>query len=278
MSRRVLAYGLLLAGGALALLAGTQPWWRVAGEGVVVKITGTEATGGLSQALVIVVLAGTLLFLALRGRGRRLVGALLLTVGLGMAVAGGLRRQPNPAVVRSQVPHAGLVDALDLSATVWPWVYAISGVLITAGAAVTMITAGNWPSRSDRFRSRSSQAESDIPEDPAELWKAMDAGVDPTATAASVGNRAPPHGGEGSGGVLPPGATTAADSERDARAAAKRDQKLDGNNTPTVADPRVRDQKAGDTMDGTEQARQLLWSPTSQMSGEEQRGPGERET
>jgi uncharacterized membrane protein (TIGR02234 family) len=238
MSPRAPAYGLLFAGGALALLASTQPWWRVTGEGVVVKITGTEATGGLSQALVIVVLAGTLLLLAMHARGRRLVGALLLIVGLGIAFAGELRRQPNPEAVRSQVPQASLVDALNLSATVWPWVYAISGILITAGAAVTMITAGSRPSRSDRFRSRSSQAESDIPEDPAELWKAMDAGIDPTATDASVGS----------------------------------------NDTPTVADPRVRDQKAGDTMDGTEQARQLLWSPTSQMSGEEQRGPGERET
>jgi uncharacterized membrane protein (TIGR02234 family) len=238
MSRRVLAYGLLLVGGALALIASTQPWWRSAGERVLVKITGSEATGGLSQALVIVVLAGTLLLLALRTRGRRLVGALLLSVGLGMALTGGLRRQPNPEVVRSQVPEASLVDALNLSATVWLWVYAISGVLIAAGAAVTMITARGWPSRPERFRPRSSRAGSDIADDPAELWKAMDAGVDPTAV----------------------------------------EQTLDSNDTPTVADPRVRDQKAGDTMDGTEQARQLLWSPTSQMSGEEQRGPGERET
>ncbi|HKX14512.1 MAG TPA: Trp biosynthesis-associated membrane protein [Propionibacteriaceae bacterium] len=188
MSRRGLAYGFLLAGAALALIASTQPWWRAVGEGVVVKITGTEATGGLSQALVIVVLAGTLLLLALRARGRRLVGALLFLVGLGMAGAGGLR-QPNPEAVRGQVPEASLVDALSLSATVWPWLYAISGVLIAAGAAVTMITAGSWPSRSDRFRSRSSQAESDIPDDPAELWKAMDAGVDPTATESEANNR-----------------------------------------------------------------------------------------
>jgi FAD dependent oxidoreductase len=41
--------------------------------------------------------------------------------------------------------------------------------------------------------------------------------------AASVGNRAPTHGGGGSGGVLPLRATTtAADSKRDARAAYKR--------------------------------------------------------
>ena len=42
------------------------------------------------------------------------------------------------------------------------------------------------------------------------------------STAASVGNRAPPHGGGASGGVLPLRATTtAADSKRDARAAHK---------------------------------------------------------
>jgi uncharacterized membrane protein (TIGR02234 family) len=271
MSRRGLAYGFLLAGGALALIASTQPWWRAVGERVVVKITGAEATGGLSQALVIVVLAGTLLLLALRARGRRLVGALVFLVGLGMAGAGGLRRQPNPEAVRSQAPEASLVDALNLSATVWPWVYAISGILIAAGAAVTMITAGSWPSRSGRFRSRSSQAESDIADDPAQLWKAMDAGVDPTATdASSPANIAASEASNRTG--------------RDARAAGNKNdqqsanQRLDGNDTPTVEDPRVRDEKAGDTMDGTEQARQLLWSPTSQMSGEEQRGPGERET
>src|SRR5215208_1876695 len=47
--------------------------------------------------------------------------------------------------------------------------------------------------------------------------------------AASVGNRAPPHGGGGSRGVLPLGATTtAADSKRDARAAHKRALRASG--------------------------------------------------
>ena len=45
----------------------------------------------------------------------------------------------------------------------------------------------------------------------------------PSRKAASVGNRAPPHGGGGSGGVLPLRATTTAvDSKRDARAASKK--------------------------------------------------------
>src|SRR5688572_3089595 len=50
---------------------------------------------------------------------------------------------------------------------------------------------------------------------------------------ASVGNRAPPHGGGGSRGVLPLGATTtAADSKRDARAAQERGDASVGNRAP----------------------------------------------
>ena len=59
------------------------------------KFSGTQATGGLSQALAIVALAGTLLMLALRTRGRRVIGALLLLVGVGLAVVGGLGLQPS---------------------------------------------------------------------------------------------------------------------------------------------------------------------------------------
>ena len=71
------ALGCVGAGGGGAIFARAQPWWRAsAAEGVVVKLTGSEATGGLSQALAIVALAGTLLLLALRGNGRRIVGAL----------------------------------------------------------------------------------------------------------------------------------------------------------------------------------------------------------
>jgi hypothetical protein len=44
-----------------------------------------------------------------------------------------------------------------------------------------------------------------------------------------------------------------------------------------VADPEMRNREPGDTMDGTEQAQQLPWSPTSPNSGQVQRGFGERE-
>jgi uncharacterized membrane protein (TIGR02234 family) len=180
MRSRALAFGCLLIGSALALVGSAQPWWRTTGEGVVQRFTGTQATGGLSQALAIVALAGTLLMLALRTRGRRVIGALLLLVGVGLAVLGGLGLQPNADAIGSEVHDVGLADTFQLNATVWPWVFAFSGALVATGGALTMITAGTWPARSNRFEPGQSSAEVPAFEDPTELWKAMDAGIDPT--------------------------------------------------------------------------------------------------
>jgi uncharacterized membrane protein (TIGR02234 family) len=242
MKSRGLAFGCLLVGGALALVASAQPWWRGDGHGAAVKFTGGQATGGLSQALGIVALAGTLLLLALRSRGRRVVAALLLLIGVGVALVGGIWLQPRPDAVRGQLGHISMPDSFQLTATVWPWVFAVTGVLIVGGAAVTMITAGSWPAGSDRFQTGSGSVQAAMSDETAELWKAMDAGVDPT--------------------------TTAADSPRDARATAH----VDDHDTLTPSDPKMRDRGAGDTMDDTEQAQQLPWSPTSPSSGQVHRG------
>jgi len=230
MRSKGLAFGCLLAGAALALIASGQPWWRGLGDGTAVKVTGSQATGGLSQALAIVALAATLLMLALRSGGRRIVAALLLLFGVGTALTGGFWLQPRPDAVRGQLGHVGVFDDLGLTATAWPWLYALAGVLIAAGAVLTMIFAASWPNESDRFEKGPGKVQAS--EDPVELWKAMDAGVDPTT---------------------------------------------DDRNTMTVADPEMRNREPGDTMDGTEQAQQLPWSPTSPNSGQVQRGFGERE-
>jgi uncharacterized membrane protein (TIGR02234 family) len=151
MKSRVLAFGCLLVGGVLALTSSAQPWWRATGEGVVVKFTGSQVTGGLSQALGIVALAGTLLMLVLQVRGRRVVAAMLLLVGVGLVLAGALRLQPSADAVRSQVREISLVDAFQLSLTAWPWLFILSGALIVSGAALAMITAARWPSRLRSF-------------------------------------------------------------------------------------------------------------------------------
>jgi uncharacterized membrane protein (TIGR02234 family) len=222
MRSRTLAFSCLLIGGALALIGSGQPWWRASGEGVVLRFSGTQATGGLSQALAIVVLAGTFLMLALRTRGRRVVGVLLVLVGVELAVVGGLGLRPSADAISSQIHEVSLADTLQLTATVWPWVFAVSGVLVTVGAVLTMITAGSWPSRSDRFRPGSSRSEVPAAQDPAELWKAMDAGFDPTTDASG-----------------------------DARAASN----TNDHETAKVPYPDVHDRDAGDTMEDTEGRR-----------------------
>jgi uncharacterized membrane protein (TIGR02234 family) len=184
MKSRTLAFGCLIIGGALALVGSAQPWWRADSQGVVVRFSGTQATTGLSQALAIVTLAGTSLLLVLQTRGRRVVGALLLLVGIAIAVVGGLRLRPSAEAVRTQLREVTLTDAFQLTATVWPWVFALSGVLVAGGAVLTMITAAAWPSASDRFQAGLVKAEGSASDDPAELWKAMDAGVDPTTDAS----------------------------------------------------------------------------------------------
>jgi uncharacterized membrane protein (TIGR02234 family) len=184
MRSRTLAFCCLIIGGALALVGSAQPWWRAASQGAVVKFSGTQATRGLSQALAIVALAGTLLLLALRTRGRRVVGALLLLTGLAIAIVGGLRLSPSAAAVRSEMREVSLADAFQLSPTAWPWVFALAGLLVAGGAVLTVITAAVWPSASDRFQAEPLKAKGSATDDPAELWKAMDAGVDPTADAS----------------------------------------------------------------------------------------------
>lgn len=191
MRPRALSFGGLLLGGGLAIVAASQPWWRAVGEGVSVKFTGTDATAGLSQALAVVVLAGTLLILALRARGRRLVGVLLALTGVGIAVVGALRLRPSPEAVRTQVRAVSLIDQFALQATGWPWIFAGAGALVVLGATTTALTAPRWPSRAGRFERTEVPVRPVAAEDePSDVWKAMDAGLDPTADPA--GDATPP--------------------------------------------------------------------------------------
>jgi uncharacterized membrane protein (TIGR02234 family) len=222
MRSRALAFGGLFIGSSLALLASQQPWWRATGEGVVLSVSGTEATGGLGQALAIVALSGTLLMLALQTRGRRMAGGLLLLVGIGLTVVGILGLQPSADAVRGQAHEVSLAESFDLSVTVWPWAFTAGGAMVAVAAVLTTITAGTWAARSDRFQSAPSKAEAVASDEPVELWKALDAGVDPTA-----------------------------DSPRDARAT----NNTAVHDTAEVPYPDVHDPDPSATMEGTEGRR-----------------------
>jgi uncharacterized membrane protein (TIGR02234 family) len=174
---RALVPGLL--GGLLALVTGAQPWWRASAEGVAVAFSGTETTAGLAQALGVVALAGWLLVLVLRTRGRQVVATLLALAGAGIVLVGALRPQPSAAAVRSQVREVSLADQFALASTGWSYGYAATGLLVLAGGVLVLLTAGRWPQRADRF-SRAAPVATTAADEPAEVWRAQDAGLDPT--------------------------------------------------------------------------------------------------
>lgn len=182
MNSRSVALGSAVLGGLLGLVASAQPWWRATAQGADVPFTGSDASAGLTQALAAVVLAGTLLSLALRALGRRIVAVPLTLAGIGMMIAGLLRLRPTEANVETRLREVSLSDSYTLAGTAWPWVFALAGLLVVLGAVVMFARAPRWRQRGDRF-SRTTPAEAAAVDetDPASLWKALDAGIDPTS-------------------------------------------------------------------------------------------------
>ena len=181
---RTYALGGFVVGAALGMVAGSQPWWRAEAAGLDASFSGTESTGGISQALAFVVAAGALLLLTLSVRGRQVIAALLALVGCSMAVLGVLRVRPSAEAVRDQIRTISLADQFSLSATAWPWVYAAAGAVVVLAALITILRSDRWPRRTTRFERAT--AVSSAGEHPAEAWQAIDAGLDPTADLPAV--------------------------------------------------------------------------------------------
>ena len=118
---------------------------------------GSQIDGGPSQAPALVAAAGGLLLLVLGAVGRRVLGGLLVLDAATMIAIGILEVQSDR--------------------TAWPVIFAAAGLLVGAGAALTMITSPRWPIRSAQY------ARSHPADDETALWQAMDAGIDPTVDA-----------------------------------------------------------------------------------------------
>jgi hypothetical protein len=159
------------------LICATLPWYRVDDQ---VSFTGTDSSGGLAPVIGVVVLAGVLLMLTLRRRGQQVTA---VVIG-GVALVSGIALQfssPGSDEVFAEIRRHSLADSYQLHWTGGSLGYGLAALAVVAGAALTVLRAARWPSRSQRFDRRPPDAGyADPAQDPSAFWKAMDAGEDPT--------------------------------------------------------------------------------------------------
>ncbi|WP_460521105.1 Trp biosynthesis-associated membrane protein [Flindersiella endophytica] len=172
--RRELIVGLavVLAGSALVLLAGTQPWASVPGANATVPSSVEAALKGSAispgaRALGLVGLAGIVALLATRRAGRRVVGVLLALAGLAVCGLSVFWSAEPPALL-------GATNAA-MDRTFWSWISVAGGVLLLAGGLLAAIRSPHWPAMGSRYDAPArKQAKEDDP------WAALDRGEDPT--------------------------------------------------------------------------------------------------
>lgn len=191
-SRRELATTVLIAllGGIIAWVAAGRVWATgTAGEApstLAVSATGNDLSAAVT-ALALTALAGGLALLATQRLARRLVGVLLVAVGVGVAVnAFGARGAGHAAHILGEKAAAkgfasGSVPAHTAS---WWLLAAVGGVLIVLAGVAAIARGAAWPGMSSRYENTAPQTADVVPETPKDLWDALDRGEDPTEDLA----------------------------------------------------------------------------------------------
>jgi uncharacterized membrane protein (TIGR02234 family) len=144
--------------------------------------TGTRtvaATGAdvapLVLPLALVALASWGTVLVLRRRGRRVVAVIGLLAATGAGVAALVTARSAPEVALDLL---GEVTGATTGSTAWPWV-AVAGCALSAVASLVAVRrAHEWPEMSSRYDAPGDRPAGNTPTD---MWKALDAGQDPTA-------------------------------------------------------------------------------------------------
>lgn len=160
---------LCAVGAGLALFAATRIWLvEVVSRPAPLPVLRQTRTGGellpWLPPLALVGLAGTGAVLATRGVTRRLVGLLLLLIGLALAAGGGY--------------GTTLLDGE--SHLLWPASCALGGLVAAGGGALTALGSRDWPSLGARYERRRPRPVRDDRMEAAAVWDALDRGEDPT--------------------------------------------------------------------------------------------------
>lgn len=178
-------------GAAIVLLAAGETWATgsapAARSLLPVTVSGKDVTG-LPDALALVGLAALFAVFAVRGAGRILVCALLALSGAGTVWAAVTGATDTAALNAAAAKASGLTGTTvqHVGHTAWPWIALLGGLMLLASGLLAVLRSHSWPAMSSRYerdgstRVRRPRTAPD-PEHPAELWKALDRGEDPTA-------------------------------------------------------------------------------------------------
>ena len=178
-----------LATGALAAVAAGKPWFRAAVDDKLlpgVRDSDRAADMPLALALSLVVLAGWGAVLVTRGRVRRAMAAVALLSALGVVACVVAAPFTLPDQVRDNLLPGS--DDVAVSMTGWFVAAAFGAVLSVVALVLAWLRSPTWPTMSSRYDAPAARPAG---ADETDLWKALDAGHDPTDPSRPAGPSSP---------------------------------------------------------------------------------------
>ncbi len=185
--------------GALALIAGGQPWAQVTAVRDAPLPPITAALGGAEAAPLVpaaglVLLAAAVALLAVRGVGRAVVGLLMAVAGGLLAWSGVRALTGGLSDAADQVPGVGQWAGqvtVDVTSA-WPVLAVVAGLLGIGAGLLAVLRGRAWPAMGRRYEREgavgsapAAQRRPVTDEDRAQAaWKALDRGDDPTVEPA----------------------------------------------------------------------------------------------
>ena len=185
----VVLVGIVAAGLAVMATTGGRSWGEaaVSAEGMPPRlfVTSAREVAPWVGAAALVALAGMGAVLATAGRWRQVVGTLVLLCGLtivggalsaGDGVESALREEIE--LTAAAADPGAVDDALgDVEGQTWRWLAAVGGVGVVIAGGLVVARGSQWPAMGRRYEAPAATRS----RDGTDLWRAQDAGDDPTA-------------------------------------------------------------------------------------------------
>src|SRR4051794_39650881 len=171
-----------VAAAGVALWSAGRVWGSVTvraenGVRVHAHVTGHDVAAGVAPSAV-ALLALVVAVVAASGWMRRACGALAVIIGVVIAAAAVAGQRRIDTALADKI-FAAPGAAVHPPATVWPWLAVAAGLLAAACGVVTAVYGPGWSGLGRRYDAPGAHTE--VADDDASRWAALDRGEDPTA-------------------------------------------------------------------------------------------------